>query len=63
MSSKNETRRVQRKKPEQEPDLSVQYREIGIKAVAAAAHDKAKEAGRPSGPKEQKKRAKEKVSG
>lgn len=63
MSSKNQTRRVEGKGPEQEPDLSIQYREIGIKAVAAAAHDKAKEAGVPGGPKEQEKRTKEKVSG
>jgi len=37
MSSNSEARRAQRKRPEQEPDLSVQYRRIGIKAVAAAA--------------------------
>ena len=37
MSSSSEARRAQPKKPEQEPDLSVQYRRIGIKAVAAAA--------------------------
>jgi len=44
MSSNSEARRAQRKRPEQEPDLSVEYRRIGIKAVAtAAARSKSKE--------------------
>lgn len=64
MSSNHGTRRVQRKKSEQEPNLSDQYGKIGIKAVAAAAHDKAKESGGgASGDQEQKKHAKEKPSG
>ena len=63
MSSKNETRRVQSKNPEQEPNLSTQYRKIGIKAVAAAAHSKTKESGGASTDQERTKRLKEKVSG
>lgn len=63
MSSNNETRRVQRKKLERKPDLSAQYRKIGIKAVAAAAHDKAKESEDTSGDQEQKKHPKEKTHG
>jgi hypothetical protein len=63
MSSKNGTRRAQRKKTELEPDLSVQYRKIGIKAVAAAVHQEAKEPAAPSGDQKAKKRAREKASG
>lgn len=60
MSSKNQTRRV-RKNPE--PDLSTQYHKIGIKAVAAAAHNKTKEPGGITAEQERKKRLKEKVNG
>jgi len=63
MSSNNETRRVQRKKPDQRSDLSNQYRKIGIKAVAAATHHKVKESADASGDRERRKRAQEKANG
>ena len=62
MSSSSEARRAQPKKPEQEPDLSVQYRRIGIKAVAAAAaHSKSKEAPGANGDRERKTGARKKA--
>lgn len=64
MSSNDEIRRMQRKKPEQESDcLSSRYRKIGIKAVAAAASKKAEGTGDASGDEEQRKRTREKADG
>ena len=63
MSSKNETLKAPRRKPEHGLDLSNQYRKIGIRAVAAAMRN---EAGGPSGAtgnQERMTRAKEKVNG
>ena len=59
MSSNSHAERVRREKPEQETDLWFRYRQIGIKAVAAAARDEAKEAD-ASGDPELKSGAKEK---
>jgi hypothetical protein len=50
MSSENQTRILHRNKTEQKADLSGHYREIGIKAVAAAARKesaKAPQSGEP----------------
>jgi len=59
VSSNNEARRVQRKK---EQHLSTRYRKIGIRAVAAAARDPAKET-RGAGSEKLKTPGREKASG
>ncbi len=64
MSSIKENKECNTKKPEQEPDLSTQYRTIGIKAVAAAAHNRAEVSANASEEQQQKKKcAKEKANG
>lgn len=61
--SSNKLRKVHPEKPEQEPDLSAQYGEIGIKAVAAATHHEDERSGDASGKQEPRKRATEKANG
>lgn len=63
MSSKKKARQAERKKPEQEPDLSIQYGEIGIKAVAAAADRKGKTYESADGDQGPKKSTEEKPNG
>jgi hypothetical protein len=57
MSPNNKIQRLRRTRPGREPDLSTQYREIGIKAVAAAAQDDAKGSGDASDDREENKRS------
>jgi hypothetical protein len=63
MSSDNKKQRVQRNNSEQQPDLSTQYRQIGIKAVAAAAYDEGKRPADGSDDQEGKRHSKEKARG